>query len=280
MLKEGIRVFTSDNGTLTDVTLALQDKDETVTLPNVAGDDYIYIAQELPFNGFFLNVSTVNDAASLLTLQYWDGTEWSSHVDLLDDTLASGVTLSKSGNVEFKPDREDTWTLTSDSSETDAPTEIQSVELYDHYWMRIRWSANLNASTALRQITYRFCTDEELIAIDPEINNYLSSWESGKTNWNEQIILASRLVVADLKARGLVVHPGQVLRIEDVHMACAYRTLIVLYEKFGEGFDRNREMAKANYDAFMSNKRFSFDLDRNGLLTPSERFKTVGRLVR
>ena len=86
MLPQYIRVYYNDNGTFTDYSLEAQEKSSTITIPYVKDEDYLYIAQYLPFNNFFIEVDTANDQASVMSIDYWDNTAWRAMVDILDST--------------------------------------------------------------------------------------------------------------------------------------------------------------------------------------------------
>ena len=76
------RVIFSENGTLTDISYEMDDfRANSVTIPFVAAEDKIYIGAELPFNNKYFDVETVNDAASVMSLEIWFSQEWVSAVD-------------------------------------------------------------------------------------------------------------------------------------------------------------------------------------------------------
>lgn len=281
LLSQWIRVFYSDNGTVSDLSLGLQESGD-VNVPFVAADDYIYIAQSMPFNNFFLEVSTPNDQASSIVIETWDGVQWRNAVDILDGTSVGGVTLARDGVIQFSPDKDEFWDLVEDSRDEPSAFGIQNdVVLFNSYFIRVSFTADLNAATDLNRIGYLFATDEQLESIDPEIDNYLTSWGgASKTDWNEQLMLGSQFVVTALQSRGMIFSRGQILRIEDVSLAAAYRTLVLIYSKFGEGYESQRADALEQFNNFLSIQRFSFDKDQDGELSYSEEAASVGRGVR
>lgn len=280
LLNQWIRVFHDDNGTFKDLSIALQNN-TAVDFPFIAAEDKLYISQNMPFNNFFMELDTVNDTSTAITVEAWDGQNWKPVVDILDGTSAGGVSLSVSGVIQYSPDRDEIWDSVEDTRDEPVAFGIpSSIVLYDSYWLRVSWSSDLNAATKLRKLAYYFATDEQLQSIDPEINNYLTSWESGKTTWAEQIILSSQILVSDLAARGMIVHPGQVLRFEDVSLATTYRTLALIYNTLGQGFEFQRDDALKQYSGLLSVKRFTFDKNKNAQVDRGELFNTVGKGVR
>lgn len=279
MLAQWIRVFYSNNGVLTDYSLAAQDTD-AIPFPIVAAEDYLYIAQYFPFNNFYLDLDVVNDQASVMTVQYWYGKEWVNAVDLIDATKVNGVSLAKSGVVQFSPSRRYKWTEIVDTS-LEQNSSLTSLEIYNNYWLRVKFSADLNALTAIESISYKFANDEMLVAIDSEINNYLLAWGGiTKTNWNEQLLLASQYLIYDLKSKGLIIHPGNILRFDDVSMACAHRCLMIIYAQLGESFKDKYNYSLGMFNELMSIKRFNFDVDLDARLDKTEIANSVGKLIR
>lgn len=281
LLNQWLRVFYSDNGTITDLSLDLQ-SDGDVNIPIVAAQDYIYIAQSMPFNNFFMEVSTPNDQASVMSIETWDGVSWKPAVDVLDGTSVGGVSLARDGVVQFSPDRDEYWDIVEDTRDEPTAFGLQSsVVLFDSYFIRISFSSDLNAGTDLNKIGYLFASSEQLNAIDPEIDNYLTSWGGvTKTDWSEQLMIGSQMVVSALKSRGMVFHRGQILRLDDVSLAAAYRTLVILYTKFGEGFETQRADALDQFKNLLSIQRFSLDQNSDGELSRDEQSGSVGRGVR
>jgi hypothetical protein len=279
MLANWIRLFLSDNGVLSDISLAAQNSDN-INFQLVSTEDYLYCGQYYPFNNLYFELLTANSNAASLHVQYWDGKVWADGLDVIDATKVSGVTLARNGVVQFSPNRERRWQVVRDPTQNQGPSELITLPIYDLYWIRIKASADLSACV-LKNISYAFCTSAMLKAIDSEIDNYLMAWGGvGKTNWDEQVLLASQYVVFDLKSKGFIVAPGNILRFEDVSLATAHRTLAVIYSQLGESF-RDKLTASINmYGELMSIKRFNFDSNDNALLESQEISNTVGKLVR
>lgn len=281
MLHNWIRIFYSDNGVLTDYSIEAQSTGDTVPAGLVAAQDYIYIGQYFPFNNVYFEMDTTNDAVAMMSVEYWDGRSWKTGVDILDGTKQGGKTLKRNGVIQFSPDRQYSWVDVKDTSENGSPTELQTLEIYDLYWVRLKANASLDAGSLARKIGYAFASNDTLLAIDPEINEYLVPWGgSSKVNWDEQIQLASQHLVADMRAKGLIISPGNILRFDDVSLACAYRTLAVIYSRLGEAFAARKADALDQYSKLLDVKRFTIDADKNGRVDRSEIGSTSGGLLR
>lgn len=282
MLYNYIRLIYSDNGTLADKSLDNQDESSTLPLAFVASEDYLYIAQSYPFNNFFYQMLVANSNTSALSVEYWTGriNGWISAVDILDGTSSGGKTLARSGVIQFSPDPAKIWMQVRDSTNETMPTGLETLKVYNVYWIRIKVSANLSALTAAKRLCYAFTRSQQLDNIDITINDFLETFGIGKTDWDDQIITASLQLVNDLRRRGLIIHAGSILRFEDVTMACDYRTLILIYKNLGPGYKERLATASLDYNEAIDMRRFSFDTDENAFLSTSEKTSTVKVLER
>ncbi len=282
MLTQWTRVIFSNNGVLTDFTLAAQNSD-TIPLAMVSAEDSLYIGQHFPFNNFFLDINTVNTNAAELDIEIWQNTQFINAVDTLDGTRVSGVTLARSENVVFSPDRDESWELVEDTSEDSVPPELKAGTpiYYNLYWMRIRVTADLDVGTVLNKFGYRFADGALLSAVDPDIDKYLESWKAGKTDWDEQLQLASERVISDMKARGIIVHPGEILLMDELAWATAYKALHIIYMPLGPDFNERKVDADKAYRDIMDAQRFTIDTNRNAAQDIGEiQNKPSGQLVR
>lgn len=278
MLFDYIRVLTSI-GTLGDKSLQNQDDSSTVAL-NLSTIEYLYVAQKVPFNNMFFHMDTVNTEAATLSVEYWDGIAWREAVDILDGTYTGGATLGKSGNLQFSLDSKYGWQRISDTSENYAPTELQTLHIYECYWVRIKPSANLLAGTKVKEIGYAFTASQELPHYDIEVNTYLESFATGKTDWIPEILSSSKALVLDLRQRGLIVHPGQIIQMDDVHVACSYKTLEKIYFQLGPNYADKMKEVQSQYLKAINLTRFTFDTGKDGKIDLGEQTNVVRKLTR
>lgn len=278
MMLSYFRLFKYDGISLTDYSLLNQDS-STIT-PVLTASDYFYVAQEFPSNNFFAYVNTVNATAATLATQYWNGKEWVDAVDILDGTSSVGATFGQSGVVQFSPDDDQGWVSISDTSDSTAPSELQGIKLYDLYWYRVSPSVDLDAGLTLKELGYSFTTSDQLSTVDVEINNFFNAFESGKTDWIPEIMTASKMMIMDLKRLGIIVHAGNILRFDDLSMACTYKTLELIYMNLGPSYnDKKVELRKLYTDALNVN-RFTIDKDKDGLVDAGEIRAQMRRLIR
>lgn len=280
MLKQWIRVIHSDDGSLTDKSLAASNG-TVFDVSLVAADDYIYISQFYPFTNMYVEVATGNASGSTLSVQYWDSGAWRDGVDVLDGTASGANTLAQTGVIQFMTDKDYSWEPTEDPTDSSGITELNTLKIYNQYWMRLKVSADLSAGTYIKRVAYAFTSHAYLSQLDPEINEYLVPWGgASKTNWNEQILIASEQVVTDLRARQFIGHRGQVILLEDMWQPTSYKTLSLIYSQLGESFSQKADAAQKAYDKLMNTKRWTFDQDKNGRIDTWDINRTIGKLVR
>lgn len=282
MLYNYIRILSGNDGTITDLSLDNQDESSTLPAVLVSGEDYIYVGQYYPFNNFFYQSDTANTNAAVMALEYWCGLQqgWKSAVDILDGTSTAGKTLARSGVVQFSPNEDYRWQSVVDQDSTHAPTDLSTVVIPNVYWLRISVSADMSAGTAATRFVYSFTRSQQLDNLDTTIDQFLTSFSSGKTNWDDEVVTASIQLVSDLKRRGLVLSNGQILRFDDVSQACDYRTLMLIYKNLGPAYIEKLKQADFDYRESLNSKRFSFDMDNNALVGQDEINNTITTLVR
>jgi hypothetical protein len=277
MLKAWTRVFVDKDGQITDRSIAAQDGNG-FSCDLAASGEYLYIGQSYPFNNFTVELADENAATGAMYLSYWDGNQWRDCVDVLDGTVSGNATLGKNGTVQFTPNRNYGWAEVYDTSE-ESGFPLEDFYVYDLFWLRVRLQNDASAALNISQLRYKFCQHADLIKIDPEINQYLLPWGgASKTTWDEQIFEASDNIISKLKEKHLIMHAGQILRIEDVHKACVYETLCLIYSQLGlnDKYDKYEKKVREH----LGDKRFTFDTNRSGTVDESEQDAVVAMGVR
>ena len=125
------RVIYSKNGTLSDLSNTLSEFiSSSATLDFETSTDYLYLGSDLPFNNRYLYVSTANDQAAILSIEYWTGTAWKAVEDVIDETSVSGVSLAQSGTISWQmPLYETSWNYDDTSRMTS--TELSTLNIYN-----------------------------------------------------------------------------------------------------------------------------------------------------
>lgn len=281
-----IRVLYSDNGTLSDFTKNVNNYHSgTSTISSfLYTEDYIYIGQRMPFNSLFFKFGTANTTSSTVTVKIWDGNSWSSAVEVFDETLSSGASFGQDGYLSWNVDRNELWGLedTVSNSGTTLITGLGGVEIYDHYWIQLSFSASLDANTSMTFVGQKFCTQAEMgtFYADLVLSATMTGWESGKTTWEEQHVACSRLIAKRLRRDGIIDHSGQILDRDDFSEACIHRTAEIAYSQMGPRYEEARALAMKKYEDCMKNVQPIIDRNADGDIDRNELKFQQGSLTR
>lgn len=192
------RIFYSNNGVLEDWTTDIgnySSGDKTFSF--VPAEDYFYIANNAPFNHFYTKLGgTVNASDAVMALEYWTGTEWAEVIEIIDETNG----LKNSGFVTWVPDREKSWQRAHTNYSSQVITGLSTLNIYDMYWVRIKFTGILDPSIIMSWIGQKFCDDLDIASEYPDLvrTNVKTAFAAGKTNYEEQVVRASELLVQDL----------------------------------------------------------------------------------
>lgn len=269
------RVIWDDNGTLKDLTVTLSDIfSRTQVLDFKSGTDALYLGSDLPFNHRYIQLATANSATAKPQVAVWDGSNFQSVADTLDLTeTSSGVTLASSDILEWIPDEDHHWHF--ENTTEDIPA-LSSLKIYDLYWIKLTFDADLDASTELSYVGHRFSDDNILNAYYPDLNtsNAKTAFESGKSDWNEQHVMAAEHIIRNLRARKRVVSRNQILNWQMFSEAAVHKVAEMIFSAFGNDFNEQRQMAKTKFDEAIRLDEVDLDKDRDARLDQEEIDKT------
>ena len=272
------RVIFKDNTALKDMSVELNDLTaNNYTIPFVAAEDSIYIGSDLPFNHRYIYISTANDQASVVSVAIWDGTQWVSAVDVQDETSSGGVSLAQSGIISWSTDKDSFWDY-EDTSEN--ITAISSLKIYNLYWVRLTFSADLKATTALKYVGHKFAKDGDLAPLgysDLNTSDVKTAFETGKTTWDDQHIAAGEQVVRYLQQKHLTRSANQIFDWKVFNEPAIHKVAEIIYSSFGSDYEERRKLAEAKFYKSM-NTGGVLRLDRNadGHADIEERVRSVG----
>lgn len=267
------RVLYSDNGTLTDFSVNMNKYHTgTSTIAQfVAAQDYLYIGSRWPFNSFYMAFETANTASTTLSIDYWDGNEWQAAVDVIDQTNG----FNQDGLITFVPDEGESGWVREDTVQRDGSeqvTGLQGVTIYDQFWLRLSFSSDLDASTSLKWLKYKFISDEDLYAEYPIFNSSTlrDAYESGKANWEEQVVVGSHLVVDELIKNGVITSGNQLLDWSKMESVAVPKIAEVIFNALGDDYDDDRIKARNEFKARSGNKVFHVDYSGDARLNNAE----------
>jgi hypothetical protein len=273
------RVVFSDNGTLEDISNYLANyRSGSKNIQLVAAQDAIYIGSRLPFNHFYVKLSTANTNASIMTVSYWEGDEWEEAVDIQDETAG----FTSSGFVTFTPEPDVGWYRESTNYAGNEIEGLEDVKIYDLYWVKLTFSANFSAGTTIAWIGNLFSNDDDLAAEYPDLSrpNVMDSFEAGKTDWEEQHVKAAGIIIQDLIDANVIVDKGQILNRRDYIDASVMKTAEIIFRAFGDDYRDDMKEARDEYKSRIHKKIHRVDKNKNGQEDVQERFNTVGWLKR
>ena len=130
-----------DNDATTDVTLSSQN--------TLANGDALYLGTGVPVLGYSVDVDATNDTASVMLVEYWNGSDWADSSET-DGTDNSGDTLKQDGAITFAMPSD--WTsvrldkVTADGGAVASGVRHAAFN-QRQYWTRVTFSATLDSST-------------------------------------------------------------------------------------------------------------------------------------
>jgi len=161
------RVLFSDNAVLTDFSSELNKyRAEDASFSMIAAEDFIYIGQYTPFNSRYFDVTVASVAGELLTVDVWNGSQWQATVDNLDETGG----FANSGYLTWTLDQDESGWAKEDSEDITGLTA--SPKIYGFYWVRIKASGDLGATT-VNYTGNKFSTDDEMYSYYPALDNQI-----------------------------------------------------------------------------------------------------------
>lgn len=266
------RIIFNNSGTLTDASIALSNiHSETAVFNYETATDFLYLGSDLPFNHRHFALSVVNAVAGTVTVDLWDGTTWVPAIDILDLTSTSGVTLAKDGIIAWRPD-EDRSSWNWDDTDDMTDSGLESLKIKGLYWARVKFSADLTDTLAFSYIGHKFCKDEELESEYPEFAQTAlkTAFEAGKTDWNEQELVAAEYIVTDLRQMNLITSMNQILDWRVFSKASVHKTAEIIFRAMGDDYKDNMVEAIKAYKNYINLKQFNIDRNRDATLTEKE----------
>lgn len=218
---------------------------------------YLYVGSEMPFNHLWLEIGTVNDVASVASVDLWWNTAWVPAVDLVDETKDTGGTksLGASGRITWSCNIEKGWSQALKASDV---TGLSAFNIYELYWARFSWTETLKATTTLAYVGQKFASDTDLFGYYPDLNNtqMMARFRAAKVDWTEQHFMAADRISRDLAARKLLVSRSQIFDCGRLLEPACHKAAQLIYRGLGPSFKDNLAEASKSYDASMNSDYF------------------------
>ena len=272
----GQRVVLSDNAVLSDLSRSVGDLfSSTSTLAIVAAEDALFLGSDQPFNHRYFKVSTANTSASVASVSIWTGSAFVPAVDVIDFTSVAGKTLAASGIIQWTTSRTSGWSRASDSANV---TGLTGTAIYDMFWVKITFSADLLASTAVSYFGHKFSDDSLMGGYYPDLlrSKVMTAYTSGKTSWDEQHVLASEELIRDLRKRRYVSSGSEVFDWELFAVPSMHKCAAIIMGGMGEDYADRVIDAQESYQNQLENTLAGLDRNNDGRLSTQERKPVVG----
>lgn len=266
------RIIFNNAGTLTDASIALSNIHSlSQVFDYETATDYIYLGSDLPFNHRHFGLTVVNAVVGVPTVDLWTGSAWVAAIDIIDETSSGGATLAQNGIIAWRPD-EDVSSWAWDDTDDMTGSGLETLKIKGLYWVRMKFSANLTDTLSFSYIGHKFCKDEELEAEYPELaqTSMKTAFKAGKTDWNEQELVAAEYIVADLRQMNLITSPNQILDWRVFSKASVHKTAEIVFRAFGDDYKDNMVEAMKSYKNYIQLKQFNIDRNRDATLTEFE----------
>jgi hypothetical protein len=252
---------------------------DAIDLDITHDEDCLYIGSPFPFNSFFIKVSTASTVGINPMVSYWNGSTWGSSIEVIDETLG----LKQSGYITFQVDRsKSSWSRddTQLNGGGERVTGLGDVNIYDMYWAKITFDASDEVS--LKWIGHNFITDNDLRVEYPSLLNstLLGVIQSGKTDWEEQRVRASKLVVEDLTQARIILAQGQIVDRRKLESMTISKTAELIYTMLGDDYVDQRREAGIEYQRRQKQNVLNIDQNGDADLSVSERTVRQGFLYR
>lgn len=260
-----MRVLFKDVSSISEITKQINKFKSDTYQMNMTPNDAIYISSDFPLNHFYVKVGEIgNIEDSQMTIEYWSNLGWAPVANLNDYTYS----LAESGFVEFTPNKDESWLREDTNSQGSLIADLESIKIYDQHWIKITFSQTLTQDIELEWIGSKFSDDDDLFSEYPIFNDstFLTSFEAGKIDWEEQHVKAASLIIQDLKKKNVIMGPEQVLDRSIMLPASVCKTAEIIFNAFGKDYNDQRLAAKNEYDRRIDLSAYAVDTNNNGIL--------------
>ena len=278
MLRDNRVLFKPSASAFQDFSKALSDIHAGSKVMAFAVGDYLYLGSVLPFNHRYFDMKVMNDQDAEVSVDVWDGTQWRACVDIIDETAVGGKPLAQDGIISWQIDLDHQGWAFDDTNEMADSGLVDAPKIFKFYWARMKWSAALKGTTEINYIGHKFSEDTALAAEYPDLasSTLMTAFKSGKTDWEEQTLMAGEYIVHDLRGRrDLILSENQILAWDLFEKASIHRTAMIIYKAFGKDYEELYRGAANDYKAAMNIGKFHIDTNANADVDEEERYTNV-----
>lgn len=274
-----LRLLFSDNGTITDYSKNVHDYGKTSQAVSFKpSEDAFYLGAYWPFNSKFFKFTTAFLSSLVpVKVEYWTGSSgWKEAVEVIDETDG----LTSSGFISWNPDKDFGWMR----DDTDMVADLTTVVIYDLFWMKMTLDASITADvTASLSYVGELFSDDRVLAYEyPDLvrAQTLSSFKIGKTDWEEQHILATKIILDELRAKKVITFKEQILDRREFELASVSKCAEIIYSSFGLDFADYKDKAYLEYKKRMNKDIFNVDKNQTAQVNPQTLSSRQGYFTR
>lgn len=268
------KILYDDNGTFSDISAKLDNYVvDTVTKTIVSGEDAIYVGLYKPFNSLFFAFSAVNSESVNLSLEYFNGSSFTSIENLIDRTS----NFTRDGFVD--------WDKPSDEEKA----TINSIELY---WYKLTFDGDTSA-VGIKGINQLLSDDNDIKEEEPRLldSDYYPSNETSYLLYHQA---ARKEIIQKIRNEGHRITGNLSFKMfesydlhdrQELRQASKYLVMSKIYfnlsdapgDKYYEKYDDYRKMYADAVNVFY----LSYDKNDNGKVELSEKQqRQFGMVVR
>lgn len=273
-----MRIFHKSGSVITEFTETVKKFSPDAKNITILNGESLYIAADFPFNHLYFNLGDgVNAQPVNVLIEYFSQSDWVPAAYKIDST--SG--LSRSGFIEFTPDRDESWSRESTNYGGNLIADLSTITVYDMYWTKITFDADLDP-VDFNWVGNLFSNDTDLFSEFPIFadDTFLNAFYAGKLDWKEQHVKASELIIQELKRKNIIFGAEQILDRDIFMPASVSKAAEIIYNAFGRDYNDNRDNARKEYDKRMDLSKYVVDTNDNGIKEPYELKSTQGWLSR
>ena len=111
-------------------------------------------------------------------------------------------------------------------------------------------------------------------------SGFITAYETGKTDWEKEIVLATRLVIEVLIDKGSIMSGDQLLDRRKMRDATVSKTAEIIFTNLGDDYEDDRVKARNEFKSRMNKKNYKADLNANARLDENEKGVVTGVLFR
>lgn len=239
-----------------DRTLEMNRPGAKSVVYQLSDTNFIYLGSEGKFASRFFGFEVPNTANEDLVVEYWNGSTWNIVKDLIDQTFG----LSENGFVF--------WTNVEEWRAQILPGIDKNL-----FYVRVSATGAMDFALEFDSILDVYSDDKALEYYYPELVTDTRFLPENQTNFIPQHLAAARKCVDELKQRGLIETPDQVIDGMQLTRAAVHACAMIILRPIvrDDQFLSLYEDAERSFKAAISELSFDVDRNKDGVISEAEK---------